>query len=775
MPVQRSYNGATPVELIQDPSAQPALGKASKEDDAAKNYVLAWRNKLRYERIEKVNVWNECWALYRGQEDFTNKEDWQSKIVLPKSWSTVKQACSVIKRLLNYARKPWRAQPLNQDDAIWELRGEKMTDLTKFFLDKANFLEEFGTGLETGFIMGMGIWKFGWDLTPRKRIRVITQMIPIQAPQGQPQVAGGGVSGGLGSVEGLPTQLAGMGAPTGPDQPQVPEQQPAPLMGPEAIGQSRQELIQQQNQQYPTQLPQEALMPPGSLNQAQAGMFAGAQPLMMPQKQIVQEEVLEGNLVMNAVDPYFFYWLPGSKFNRWTGTIEEMEVPKWQLMEMAEQGAFDPKMIEDIGPMLIPEYQRQVYLRFGEMPRGPSGPNNDTGIIKLTEFYGPLVIDGKVIEKNAHIIIANDSYVLKNGKNDKWFDKPPYCAFSPLQLPFRAEGVGLVENVRQVDRALNQIVNLGVDTLMFRLMPLFEYTPDVYENPEDLRNGITPGKMLRRNTLAIGNEMGIKPVQFEDLSSGATQMAGILDRAHQEGGLVSELQQSLPRWSGAQTATETDAIQQNQNSFFGSLAADIEQYALQPIIKMAVDIIMQYIDTANDPRVATVLGVDSAILAGMTHPEIYEMISGDYDIKVTGLTDQIEKAEMLQNLIQLMNVIGQNPESWLPWINQDMLLRRILESFRPTIHDIEKIVADPQTAQANKAAMQQQQQQQQIMELLPKLQQMAQDHQNTQQAAQVDIQKHKDTMQSKAVDQAIQLKQINAQAEAAKAKPAGGK
>lgn len=756
MPVGRSYGDAVPVELIQDPSSQAPPSKNAKlspEDEAAKNYVISWRNKLRQERIEKVNVWNECWALYRGQEDYSNKEDWQSKIVLPKAWGTVKQAVSTVKRLLNYAKRPWRAQPINEDNAVWELRGEKMTDLSKFFLDKANFMEEFATGLETGFIMGLGVWKFGWDLTPRRRSRVITQMVPVPAPQGM----GGAPQGPPG--QGLPAQMSA--PPQGPQQPQIPEQQPQPTLGPEAIGQSRQELFNQQNSQYPTQLPQEALLPPGGMNMGGVSGIPGM--MMIPRKQIIQEDVLEGNLSMNAVDPYFFYWLPGSKLNRWTGTIEEMEVPKWQLMEMAANGAFDPQLIEDIGPMLIPEYQRQVYLRFGEMPRGPAGPNNDTGTVKLTEYYGPLVIDGKIIEKHAHILIANDTWVLKNGKNDKWFLTPPYCAFSPLMLPFRTEGVGLVENVRAIDKALNQIVNLGVDTLMFRLMPLFEYTPDVYENPEDLRNGITPGKILRRNSLAMGNEMGIKPVEFMDVSPGANTMAGILDRAHQEGGLVTELQQSLPRWSGAQTATETEAIQQNQNSFFGSLAADIEQFALRPIIMMAIDIIMQYIDTANDPRVASVLGVDQAILSGMNHAEIYEMVSGDYDIKVTGLTDQLEKAEMLQNLIQLMNIIGQNPESWLPWINQDMLLRRILESFRPNIHDIEKIVADPQTAAANRMAMQQQEQQKMMMDLLPKLQQMAADQQNTQADRAVDIKKHNDEMLSKGVDQALQHKQIEAQ------------
>lgn len=781
MPIQRSYGDATPIDLLTGPQTtqKSVSSQPSKEDEAARNYVLAWRNKLRYERIEKVNVWNECWALYRGQEDFTNKEDWQSKIVLPKAWGTVKSAVSTVKRLLNYAKKPWRAQPTNQDDAVWELRGEKMTDLSKYFLDKASFLEEFSVGMETGFIMGLGVWKFGWDMTRRKRTRVVTQMIPIQGNPALPQPDGQQgpppMMGGAPQQAPLPTQLSGQGAPSGQQQPDVPEQQPPQMLGPEAIGQSRQELLHQQNEQYPTQLNQEALLPPGGLNSPMQGMFQGAQPVMMPQKQIVQEEVMEGNLTVNAVDPYFFYWLPGSKLNKWTGTIEEMEVPKWQLMQMAEEGAFDPKLIEDIGPMLIPEYQRQVYLRFGEMPRGPSGVNNDTGIVKLTEFYGPLVIDGKIIEEHAHILIANDTWVLKNGKNDKWFQTPPYCAFSPLMLPFRTEGVGLVENVRAIDRALNQIVNLGVDTLMFRLMPLFEYTPDVYENPEDLRNGITPGKILRRNSLAMGNEMGIKPVEFNDVSPGASQMAGILDRAHQEGGLVTELQQSLPRWSGAQTATETTAIQQNQDSFFGALAADIEQYALRPMIKMAIDIIMQYIDTANDPRVAQVLGVDQAILAGMTHPEIYEMISGDYDIMVTGITDQLEKAEMLQNLIQLMNIIGQNPESWLPWINQDMLLRRILESFRPTIHDIEKIVADPQTAQANKMAMQQQEQQNQMMQLLPKLHDMAAAHEKNQADQAQAAKEHSDNMESKSVDQAIQLHGINQQAKQAAAKQQGGK
>lgn len=663
--------------------------------------MVSWRNQLRQQRIEKLSVWNDCWSLYRGQADFSAKEDWQSQIVLPKAWGTVKQAVSVVKRLLNTAKRPWFIEDTSVEDPVGILRAEKMTDITKVFLDKAHFVEEFSTGLETGFIMGLGIWKVGWWLHPRTRMRVQTRMVPTgqgQMPQAPP---------GFGAEGGLPTQP------------------PPDLKNPTPMGQGAFDLRNQQDQQYPTQLPQESLMPPGALN----GPYGPSAPLMMPIKETVREEILEGRLSVLAVDPYNFYWLPGSKLNRWTGTIEELEVPKWQLMEMAELGAFDPAVIAQIGPMKIDEYQKQSWLRFGELPRTTNGPSPETSTVKLTEYNGPLIIEGKLIEKHAHIIVANDTWVLRNSTNDKWHQKPPYCAFSPLQLPFRTEGVGLVEMIRSIDKSLNQIVNLGVDTLLYRLMPLFEFTPDVYENPEDLRTGLTPGKILRRNNLATGSELGLRPIEFQDVSPGSAQMSGILDRAHQEGGLVTELQQSLPRWSGAQTATETEAIQSNQQSFFGSLAADIEQFAIAPIIEMSVDTIMQYLDTANDPRVAEILGLATPVLAGMTQPEILEMIQGDYKIQVRGLSGQLEKAELLQNMIQFMNLIGQNAQAWLPWIKQDVMLRKLLESFRPTIHDLDDMINDPQTAEANRQQMAAEAQHQQMLSMIPELARMAQEQQ----------------------------------------------
>lgn len=723
-----SLQHTIPVEASADAAPPTQQNLRSERNEKLRQYVIGWRNQLRQQRLEKQTIWNECWALYRGQEDQSNKEDWQSKIVLPKAWSTVKQAVNVIKRLLQVQKAPWQLEPYDLDDPLAVLRSEKMSELGGVFLEKAHFVEELAVGLETGFIIGLGVWKAGWSLLPRMRMRVQTQMVPA-APGTQP-----GLGGSL---------LA------------------APPPGPLALGQQPGAVEAQASQQYPTQLPQEATLPQGAL----AAPAGPPQPLLVPQKQIVREHVLEGQLMLQAVDPYNFYWLPGSKLNRWAGTIEEIELPKHELMAMAELGVFGPdgvKIIGDLQPMKLEQMQEQSFLRFGEFPRTTNAPSPEASTVKLTEFHGPVVLDGEPTEQYGHVIIANDTTVLLDTVNDKWFRTPPYIGFSPLALPFRTEGMGLVEMVRSIDKALNQIVNLGVDTLLFRLLPIFEYSPDFYENAEDIRSGLTPGKILRRSSMAGQGQSGLMPVQFNDVSPGAMQVAGVLDRAHQEGGLVSELQQSLPRWSGAQTATETEAIQQNQNSFFGAMASDIEQSVIAPMIEMAIDLIMQFVDTANDPRVASILGVDQAVLAGMSQAEVFEMVQGDYQVQVRGLTAQLEKAEMLQNLVQFMNLIGQNPQAWLPWIKQDQLLRRILEAFRPHIHDLEKILNDPETAAAQEASMQQQQHQGQVLSLLPELLRLKQDQDATAVQQQTDAAKLQSDHEARVADQAIAMKAAQA-------------
>ncbi len=702
---------AQPVPTGPTPSPPPLPSDPAKDASDAKirQYVINWRNQLRNARSDKRNIWDECWQLYRGLEDFTDKEDWQSQLTLPKAWGAVKSATSTIKRLLATARSPWAVESQNPDDLVTALRAEQMTDLTKVFMDQAKYQEEFGEGLECGFIIGLGVWKVWWGLVPRTRTRVETVQVPINPMQ--PADAGAASA----------STLLG---PAPFDTKTPPFAQPPVAYPTEAA------------EMYPPQLPNEALNPSG-WSPGEAAATIAPQAAFATQRQIVREEILEGRLLIRAVDPYNFYWLPGSKLNRFTGTLEEIEIPRWQLLELVELGVLDAATVAAIRPCAIDESQKKSTLRFSERPDANRGDEN-TGVVKITEFYGPLVIDGKLIERYAHILIANDNTLLLPGgyqKNQFWHRKAPYIAFSPLALPFRTEGVGLIELDRKIHLALSQLARLSMDTLMFRLLPVFEINVDAFENPEDFDTGLTPGKLFKRNP-TYPAEMGIRPIEFQDISGGTTQVAAWLDREHQGASLVSEIQQAMPRYRGVQSASEVQLKSENQDSFFGAMATDIEKQALEPMIEMAVELILQFIDTAADPRVASILGIGADVLRGLTREEKLEMIVGDYKIKASGISGQLQKAEMLQNLVQFMNLIGQNPEAWLPYLNQDALLRRILEAFRPAIHDLEDIIADPETAVAKQAAMSNEQITPDMLRQMVQMIQMSQEvEQQKQQAA----------------------------------------
>ncbi len=648
--MQSNFDSTPGVLLTQTPPLQ--------RDQDIISYVKSWRDKVSSHRKTKEDIWTDCWRLYRGIEDWRDKEDWQAKITIPKSFNSVEQAASVIKRFLLSSAQPFSFDPINPDNIVEQLRAQQYTDLTKYFLENTKYIDEFILGLKSGFITGVGVWKLWWGFKPR----LVTRVEPTLDPNGQP------------------------------------------------------------------------------INQ------------------VIQREMMEGKLFLRAIDPYNFFWLPGSKFNQWVGTIENIEIPKWELMEMAKDGVFGEDGVDKVSKLqtsVTADVNRRTHDRFQESHQDERGPNAETRGVKLTEFYGPLVLDDGTVAKDYHCIIANDNTVLKAQPNPLWMRRPPYVAFSPLTLPFRTDGVGLIEMVRQVDKMISMLANLSVDTLRYKLLPVFEVNADVYENIEDFDTGMTPGKIFRRKRQFL-NIPGINQVPFEDVSGGAIAVQGQLDRAHQEGALVSEIQQAIPRFRGYQSATEIEAKNSNIQSFFSAMAADIERQALAPIVEMAGDLVFQFVDTTTDHRVASILGVGADVLRGMTKEELMEVIQGDYIVKVTGISGQLEKAEMLESLVQFMNIIGQNSEAWIPYINQDALLRRILEAFRPAIRDLDQIIADPSTVEARRVASSTEKLTPEMIALIPTLVQQQID----QQRAALEAQQQQQALAEQQRQQALQEESI---------------
>lgn len=427
--------------------------------------------------------------------------------------------------------------------------------------------------------------------------------------------------------------------------------------------------------------------------------------------EIVRAEFLEGSLRIKAVDPNAFFWLPGSTFNDWIGTLEIHEVPKHLLSRTL---GIDPAIVASLPESRIDPSLKSTTTRFGVTPHTPPLPT-----VTLYEYFGPIILDGQVVEEAAHVITAGD-HLLRATRNGLWHQRPPYVAMSPLKYPLRDDGVGLIEMNRSLLTSLNEIMNMSVDMLLYRLLPIFEVNPLFYDNPEDLQKILRPGTVLSKSQSGI-NAPGINAIQFPDISSGTMAVMAAIDRAIQEGSLVSEIQQAIPRWRGIQTATEVSLKAANQQSFFGSLASEIEEHAIKPIISLAIDTIIQFLVSSSDPRVPEILGVDAITFATMPREELVAMINGDFDIKVAGVAEQLNATESAQALLELLQVLSSNPQAWLPYLNQSAILNRLLRAFNFRIDDLHDIIEPAPAAQEKMARLQQLEVDRAILKQLPAL------------------------------------------------------
>lgn len=102
-------------------------------------------------------IQDRLWQLYRNQEDFSDKEDWQSKLSLPKASSAVKLAAANLRKLL-FSSEKWIEVTAHGTEEllapIVELASNHIMQGKAF-----RFAQPLMSGLESGLAVGLGIWR----------------------------------------------------------------------------------------------------------------------------------------------------------------------------------------------------------------------------------------------------------------------------------------------------------------------------------------------------------------------------------------------------------------------------------------------------------------------------------------------------------------------------------------------------------------------------------------------------------------------------------------
>jgi hypothetical protein len=113
-------------------------------------------------------LWDECYKAYRATIDYSNKQDWQAKVITGDMMAVVKQAAGIVRKA--FRQPDWfNVDPQGDDDAI---TAQFNRELLSFWLNQQHgkFGTKFSDACELGFAIGQSHeiiprWEDGVGLT----------------------------------------------------------------------------------------------------------------------------------------------------------------------------------------------------------------------------------------------------------------------------------------------------------------------------------------------------------------------------------------------------------------------------------------------------------------------------------------------------------------------------------------------------------------------------------------------------------------------------------
>lgn len=146
-------------ELKERTEKAKALSKESEAHLVDYCYDCVRTTSRALEKIRKTQ--DECLKMYYEEIDFSHKEKWQAKVVIPKPYQTVKYATSVVKKAFDTEFISIENERDQDAAKFWR-------DLLKYLLSKTcgNFQNAFSVATEMAFAIGQSmeikpIWKDG--------------------------------------------------------------------------------------------------------------------------------------------------------------------------------------------------------------------------------------------------------------------------------------------------------------------------------------------------------------------------------------------------------------------------------------------------------------------------------------------------------------------------------------------------------------------------------------------------------------------------------------
>jgi len=351
----------------------------------------------------------------------------------------------------------------------------------------------------------------------------------------------------------------------------------------------------------------------------------------------------------------------------WTGkdtfAIHEFYLELSTVKALAEVGYFDPDKVKELKGSGVEDWAK---TKGTFIPTSPYKKH-----VKIWEFWGTVTDeDGNIIHPNAYMVIADEDKLLRGPIPNPYAPfRHPFIIAAPFYRPFLVYHKGLVHDAIELQRALNEFMNFMIDASRYHALPIFVVQLDMLARPEDILEGIMPGKTVLLSGAIPPNASPVTAVNVGGITQEIVNIYAILEREIQNATGITELLMGTQSARGRPTATEIVTGREQATALVEVIGRNIEDQLLEPLLQRIWVILTRFRDQVTDEELKELLDKIEEYAQELEDPS--EVWTRPYKFRARGITTIMQRAAQINKLASFLQLIQAFPDATLAikWYN----------------------------------------------------------------------------------------------------------
>ena len=302
--------------------------------------------------------------------------------------------------------------------------------------------------------------------------------------------------------------------------------------------------------------------------------------------------------------------------------------------------------------------------------------------VLLWEFYGELVDqEGNLLAENVTFTVANKTVLIRKPREiDNW-----PVVWGPLVMkPFGVWHRTPVHDVVALAKALTELTCLLLDAAAYAATRAWEADPMALDDPTDLLDGVSPGKVFLKSVSARPNQHAIEALNTGRIPTDAMAVIQMLSFDIEEGLSVNEMVRGMPSRAGKdQTLGEVQMKFQQVASLMSQVARNIEVQFLDKLLDRVLLLCVKHQPLGNfnfEALAETMPPEDLLRLQSLSQDRelLVEAFVGTIKVRCRALSTMLDRQKQLGRLMQAIQVLSQSPA--VTQLNWQVLARELFRN-----------------------------------------------------------------------------------------------